>query len=454
MSVEIDIPHGWNPRDYQTRLFNNFGHGLQYDRASVIWHRRAGKDSTGLNLTAREMFKRKGTYWHLFPEQAQARKATWNGIDGSGRRIIDQFLPPAVRTRKKEDEMLIEVQGGATWQMAGSDRYDSLVGSNPVGVVFTEYALSNPEAWDYIRPILIENGGWALFITTPRGRNHAYTQYRNALALPNWYSERLTIDDTKNFITAEDIQAERESGMSEAKIQQEYYCSFDAETDDQMIPGRTVKRAEARGKPYTDTNDPRILGVDVARFGDDSSVLAFRVGNDAVSIPYERFQGLNTMQLAAKVCAAIDEHHIDMTFIDGGAMGPGVIDRVRQLGYDCIEVNFGSTSDRHIEGTPKAADKRSEMWINLRDALERGLSIPQDELLNMELTAPLYDYDTNNAVRLESKKAMKKRKVPSPDVADALALTYAYATKARAIRQAEEQRQDDDYDPIWQSWDR
>lgn len=108
---------------------------------------------------------------------AGARRAIWNGIDHRGRRIIDQFLPPEVRARTSAQEMLIEAANGSIWQMAGSDNFDSLVGSNPVGVVFSEWALAHPDAWEYIRPILVENGGWALFIYTPRGRNHGYSTY-------------------------------------------------------------------------------------------------------------------------------------------------------------------------------------------------------------------------------------------------------------------------------------
>ena len=161
------IPHDWRPRPHQLSLFDQFGHGKRYRRGCAVWHRRAGKDSCALNLTARDMFRRVGSYWHLFPEQAQARRAVWNGIDGQGRRIIDQVLPPQVRARTSGQEMLIETLNGSMWQMAGSDNYDSLVGSNPVGVVFSEWSLANPDAWEYIRPILVENDGWALFIYTP-----------------------------------------------------------------------------------------------------------------------------------------------------------------------------------------------------------------------------------------------------------------------------------------------
>ena len=189
-STEVTIPHDWTPRPHQRALFDQFGHGKTYRRGCAVWHRRAGKDSCALNLTARDMFRRVGTYWHLFPEQAQARRAIWNGIDRAGRRIIDQMLPPAVRARTSAQEMLIETVNGSIWQMAGSDNFDSLVGSNPVGVVFSEWALSHPDAWEYLRPILVENDGWALFIYTPRGRNHGHATYMRALQADTWFCQR------------------------------------------------------------------------------------------------------------------------------------------------------------------------------------------------------------------------------------------------------------------------
>ena len=130
-SIALKIPNDWQPRPHQRSVNAEFGYGRRYQRACLVWHRRAGKDSVALNLTARDMFLRVGTYWHLFPEQAQARRTIWNGIDHKGRRIIDQVLPPAVRRRTSAQEMLIETVNGSVWQMAGSDNYNSLVGSNP-----------------------------------------------------------------------------------------------------------------------------------------------------------------------------------------------------------------------------------------------------------------------------------------------------------------------------------
>lgn len=400
----------------------------------------------GLNLTAREMFKRVGTYWHLFPEQTQARRAIWNGVDGQGRKIIDQFMPPAVRDRTHNQEMLIEAVNGSVWQMAGSDNYDSLVGSNPVGVVFSEYSIANPLAWDYIRPILLENGGWALFIYTPRGRNHGYELFQMALHNDKWIADLLTWRDTGR-LTEDDIQEERDSGMSENKLAQEYECSFEAENEDQLIPTKYVVAGQKRDA-ISSVNDPMILGVDVARFGDDKSVIYPRRGMDARTMPVEVYSKMDTMTFAAKVAEAIGKYKPDGVFIDVGGIGAGVVDRLVQLNFEVIGVNFGGEADRYTPGGTKTHDKRSEMWTTLRDALKDGLAIPDEKRLEFELLAPNYAYDKNNAIQLESKKDMKKRGLKSPDIADALALTFAYPVEAKSMLLQEEHREETEYDPF------
>ena len=141
--------------------------------------------------------------------------------------------------------MQIEFENGSIWQMCGSDRYDSLVGSNPRGVFFSEFALCDPRAWDFIRPIIRENGGFVCFITTYRGRNHAYRMAQRLAKNPDWYVDIRTVDDTTdidgNPILTEDIQAERDEGMSEALIQQEYYCNPMAAVEG-AVYGRAFER--------------------------------------------------------------------------------------------------------------------------------------------------------------------------------------------------------------------
>ena len=230
----ITLPNMWNARPYQQPLFQHmFTGGLKRKRAVCVWHRRAGKDSCCLNLAAVASQVQVGTIWHLLPTLKQGRRVIWDGIDKYGRRMIDQAFPPEMRTGKNDSDMQIRLKNGSIFQVVGSDNYDSLVGTNPVGVIFSEYSISDPAAWDYLRPILTENGGWAMFIYTPRGKNHGKQLWDSASRNDNWFSSLLTVDDTydeqgNHIILPEHIEEEINSGMSREKVQQEFYCSWDS----------------------------------------------------------------------------------------------------------------------------------------------------------------------------------------------------------------------------------
>jgi len=220
------------PRWYQHNLFVRLDRGIHkldggYKRICCVWHRRAGKDLAMINYEAKEALRRVGTYWHVFPTQRQARKAIWDGITSEGIKIVDQAFPKEIVARKLNDEMMIELKNGSVWRLVGGDAYDGLVGSNVAGVVFSEFAITDPAAWDYVRPILAESGGFAVFISTPRGENHWYELCEMAKAHPSWHYELLTVEDTK-AIPLSIIQEERETGMPEERVRQEYYCDFTA----------------------------------------------------------------------------------------------------------------------------------------------------------------------------------------------------------------------------------
>lgn len=203
-------------------------------RFFLAWHRRAGKDVFGLDFGRERAQERIGSYWHLFPYHVQARRAIWKGIDArTGERFIDRAFPESMRDYTNDTEMSITFKNGSTWQMLGSDNYDRLVGANPAGVVFSEYALCDPAAWDYIRPILVENKGWAVFITTFRARNHAWRMYEQLKGNPNWYVDLRTIRDTcrndgSPIVTDADVEKEIKEGMSRSLARQEFYCDPDA----------------------------------------------------------------------------------------------------------------------------------------------------------------------------------------------------------------------------------
>lgn len=195
-------------------------------RAVCVWHRRAGKDFTVLNICATKAFERVGLYWHVFPTYNQGRKIAWQGKNREGVPFLSAF-PDQLIDSKNNTEMRITLVNGSIYQVVGADDPDRLVGSNPVGIIFSEWSLMSPVIWKFLRPILTENGGWAIFIYTPRGKNHGYRLYELAQKEKGWFCSKLSVDDTR-AVDPLDIEADRREGMDEATIQQEYYCSFDA----------------------------------------------------------------------------------------------------------------------------------------------------------------------------------------------------------------------------------
>lgn len=284
-------PYDWAPRPHQQALWTYLKTGGK--RAVAVWHRRAGKDSVALNFAAWAAQQRVANYWHMLPTALQGRKVVWESIDGAGRRMIDQAFPPSIRVSTTDDEMRIRLVNGSTWQVVGSDNFDRLVGGNPAGVVFSEWALADPRAWDFLRPILAENGGWAMFIYTPRGRNHGATMLDIAKDAPGWFAERLTVDDT-GIIPATVIEDERRSGMAEELIQQEYYCSFQAVLVGAYY-GPAMEEAEREHRigtvPY-DRDLPVITAWDLG-IGDSTSIwFAQLAGREIRLIDYHEASGV------------------------------------------------------------------------------------------------------------------------------------------------------------------
>ena len=188
--------------------------------------RRAGKDIVALNLAIRQLLKRVCTIFYIFPTYSQARKALWDAIDIQGEKILD-YIPERFIASKNSSELKITLLNGSVLQFIGSDNYDRLRGTNPFGVIFSEYSTQNPMAYSTVRPILAANGGWVIFVSTPFGKNHFYDLYQIAKNSKDWFCYHLTLDDTQH-IPMEEIDSLRLSGeMSSEMISQEFYCSFE-----------------------------------------------------------------------------------------------------------------------------------------------------------------------------------------------------------------------------------
>lgn len=298
--VDVEMPYGYTPRHYQLDLWNYFMTGGK--RAVAVWHRRAGKDLFGVNLAFTMGYLRPGLYWHVLPTYSQGRKIVWNGKIKDGRKFLD-FMPEQLKLGVHDNDMRMEFKTAipgrtSIWQVVGSDEVDRLVGTNPLGLVMSEYSLQNPEAWNLLRPILAENGGWVLFQYTPRGRNHGYDIMNIAKKSPGWFFSLKTVKDT-GAIPESAVEDERRSGMPEEKVQQEYYCSFEASLIGSYY-GSHLKKARKEGRVAEDGTvqwEPRLQVCTAWDLGmDDTNVIIFYqlVGQDIriISVYGESGEGL------------------------------------------------------------------------------------------------------------------------------------------------------------------
>lgn len=277
----ITLPYNWTPRTYQVPLWRYMEGEAEGKRAVAVWHRRAGKDLMAINLIATKAMERTGTYWHLLPTYKQGRNIVWNGFTRDGRKFLDHF-PKEIVESIHNNEMRVHFKNGSIYQVVGTDEVDSLVGTNPIGCVFSEYSLHDPAAWDYIRPILAENGGWSLFIYTPRGHNWGWNLLNDAREA-GWFVDLRKAgsgpDCTKRHdgtpvVSDEIIANERKAGMSDEMIAQEFFVSFDAPLVGAYY-AKEMEKAREEGRITNVPYDPK-LPVDTAwdiGVGDSTSIV-------------------------------------------------------------------------------------------------------------------------------------------------------------------------------------
>jgi len=411
--MTINIKHPYTPRHVQ----QTFHEAMDNYRYSVlVAHRRAGKTVSIINqlikkATLCKLIRPRFSY--IAPFYSQAKTIAWD--------YLKYYTDPFPNVKRNESELWIEVPsaGGtpARIRLFGGENPDALKGQYLDGCVMDEVAQMKPSMWgEVVSPCLADRKGWVCFIGTPKGMNLFFELYNKGLQKEKWFAKKFPATETGVF-TEEELAEIRDS-MSEAQYRQEFLCDFSASSEYILIPLDTaIKASKRKNLPQTYSWAPIVIGVDVARFGDDQSVIYVRQGNHTHEI--KKYQDLNLMEFADYVAGTIQQYNAAMAFVDVVGLGAGVVDRLTSLGFtNIIGANAGFAADN-----PRYKNKRAEMWDTMKEWLKDG-DIPDDPVLISQLSSVEYKYDPSDRLQLEKKEDMKKRSLSSPDLADALALSF------------------------------
>lgn len=424
-TVNVNIDLGFKPRAWQQKCIDS-----REKYTVLVVHRRAGKTV----LAAQTLFsyalnKPGGMYAYVMPELKQGRIVAWPVFKNIMRKVQGLQVDATHKidlARAYESDNTIRFNNGSEIKLLGSDNPDSIRGAKLAGVVMDEVAQMPREVWtEVIMPALLDSNGWALFIGTPKGINLFSELYErgNDPAFPNWKSMVFTVYET-DALSPEQI-AEYKSACSEEEFKREMLCDFTASTEDQLISISDVveamdryKEQEYKGDPKSAYGENLVLGVDVARTGGDRSVIFLRCGLRAELVVQFYSKDLN--QVADAVKKAYEHYRPSAIYIDGTGLGSGVVDIVRARHVPCFDVNFSSASSDPIYN-----NKRTEIWCRMAQWVkDKGCLNPECSGLKVDLCAPCYERSENGVYSLESKKDIKRRLGMSPDLGDALALTF------------------------------
>lgn len=409
---------GYTPRE----AFKPY-HARTQRQAILVAHRRAGKTVATVRDLERAALRCqlvRPRFAYIAPLYAQAKAVAWDYVKAGAADLKAAGVPVKIN----ESELRVTYHNGAELKLYGGDNPDMLRGLYFDGVVLDEMADMKPDLLEkVIRPALADRKGWMTLIGTPKGRDAFYNYWRRATTTESadWYSGMLKASET-GLLDADELEKMRIE-MSPSAYAREFECSFDEPDISQFISGEDVIQALGREAL---ADGPKVLGVDVARFGDDRTVIVFRHGDVLEHV--STFKGLDTMQTVGRVVTAITEYGPEAVFVDVGGLGAGVVDRLRQLRFNVVEVNAGSKA----QDDAKFVNLRAEMWWRMRAWVRERASLPKEQTgLVDDLTSLTYSYDAKNRVKLEKKEDLKARGLPSPDIADALALTFAYPVAQR-----------------------
>jgi hypothetical protein len=296
-------------------------------------------------------------------------------------------------------------------------------------LIFDESSGIPDPIWDVAQGFFTENTPhrfWMAFSNPRRNEGYFFEAFHSKRAFWNTRNiDARTVEETDKSVYQQIID---EYGIDSPQAKVEVYGEFPSEGDDQFIPPSLVDGAMSRNR-YKDETAPRVIGVDPARSGADSTVIAVRQGRDIIAI--KRYKGEDTMEIVGRVIDAIEEYQPALVVLDEGGLGYGILDRLKEQRYKVVRgVNFGWKSK-----TPAMwQNKRAELWGEMKTWL-KDAALPNDRQLKADLTGPKQKINSSGAILLESKKDMKSRGLASPDAADAIAVTFAYPVAHREYRE-------------------
>ena len=313
---------------------------------------------------------------------------------------------------------------GRLWSAENPDAYAGVHNYDGVMVIFDEASGIDDSIWSVTSGFFTENTPnrfWLAFSNPRRNSGYFYEAFHSKREF--WKNRNIDarqVEGTDKNVYEQIID---EYGADSVQAHVEVYGMFPNASDDQFISVNVVDEAMQREK-YKDNTAPIIIGVDPARFGSDSTVIAVRQGRDVIAI--KRHKGDDTMETVGRVIEAIEEYQPALVNIDEGGLGAGVVDRLKEQRYKIKGVNFGNKAKNSM----MYGNKRAEMWGDMREWL-KSASIPGDRYLKSDLISPMMKPDSKGSIFLESKKDMRARGLASPDAADAIALTFAFPVAHR-----------------------
>jgi hypothetical protein len=345
----------------------------------ICWHRRSGKDKACFNYIIKRAIGEVGTYFYFLPSFAQSKRVVWDNIDIDGFNMMDH-IPDAIiaPNGKNKSELKVELINGSIIQLIAADTFSkSSVGTNPIGCVFSEYSISDPQAWEFVRPILLVNKGWAIFNFTPRGMNHAYKLLQIAKENPNeWFWEVLGIHET-GVITQEEYDGELRQGMPRDLAEQEYLCKFIEGASAVFHKIDEAVRQDNYGMELK-ANRRYQIGIDLAKHQDYTVITVTDLHTFDI-VKQLSFNKLDWNEQKEIIVKEVKYWNKGKTWIDSTGIGDPIIDDLKRQGLTLEPFHFNETS-------------REQLLNNLKILFEQGrIKIPNDQVLIDELKSMQYE---------------------------------------------------------------